>query len=134
MFALHACDTATCDAIALGVSAKAELIAVAPCCHGELARGWATLAHEEGASAPVWRAPHLRRETAAHVTDTMRTLLLGSAGYEVTALEFIGSEHTKKNTLLRANPRGASNPKARAEYESLVTATGGIRLRLAGRL
>jgi hypothetical protein len=64
----------------------------------------------------------------------MRTLLLGSAGYEVTALEFIGSEHTKKNTLLRANPRGASNPKARAEYESLVTATGGIRLRLAGRL
>ena len=120
VFALHACDTATCDAIALGVAARAELIAVAPCCHGELARGWAGLA--------------ARRETAVHVTDTMRTLLMRSAGYDVTALEFIGSEHTTKNTLLRANLRRDGDPAARAEYDALVAATGGCGLGLAERI
>lgn len=136
VFALHACDTATCDAMALGVAARAELIAVAPCCHGELARGWATLAERqsEGAFAPVWRSAHLRRETAAHVTDAMRALLLRSAGYEVTALEFIGSEHTRKNTLLRGNRRGPPDAQARAEYDALVAATGGVGLGLAARL
>jgi SAM-dependent methyltransferase len=189
VFALHACDTATCDAIALGVAAKAELIAVAPCCHAELARGWARLVEQNetargpstslgvsgcapgaepvpanpltggagafapewrapgaepvpanpltggaGAFGPVWRAPHLRRELAVHLTDTLRTLLLRAAGYEVTAMEFIGSEHTKKNTLLRATLRGAPDPTARAEYEALVAATGGCGLALAARL
>jgi SAM-dependent methyltransferase len=134
VFALHACDTATCDAIALGVKANAELIAVAPCCHAELARGWATLTEAPGAFAPIWRAPHLRRETAVHVTDTLRTLLLRGAGYDVTALEFIGSEHTKKNTLLRANLRRGRDPVARAEYDALVAATGGFGLGLGSRI
>jgi SAM-dependent methyltransferase len=132
--ALHACDTATCDAIALGVAAGAELIAVAPCCHAELARKWATLAGQPGAFAPVWRTPHLRRETAVQVTDTLRTLLLRAKGYEVAAVEFIGSEHTRKNTLLRANRRQAGDPGARAEYLALVEATGGQGLALASRL
>lgn len=134
VFALHACDTATCDAIALGVAVGAELIAVAPCCHAELARGWAAIADQPGAFAPVWRAPHLRREMAVHTTDAMRTLLLRAAGYDVTAMEFIASEHTKKNTLLRAIHRGASDPAARAEYEALVAATGGCGLALASRI
>lgn len=132
--ALHACDTATCDAIALGVRARAELIAVAPCCHAELARAWATLEGQPGAFAPVWRTPHLRRELAVHLTDTLRSLLLRSAGYDVAAIEFIGDEHTKKNTLLRANLRGPANPTARLEYEALVAATGGKGLALGPRL
>ncbi|MEO8555012.1 MAG: SAM-dependent methyltransferase, partial [Kofleriaceae bacterium] len=72
--ALHACDTATCDALALGIRLGAEMLAVAPCCQAELARGWAELAERgvEGAFAPVWRTPQLRRETAADVTDAMR--------------------------------------------------------------
>lgn len=131
--ALHACDTATCDAIALGVRARAELIAVAPCCQGELARGWSTLG-AEGAFSPVWSSPHLRRELAAHVTDTLRMLLMRGAGYDVAAVEFIGDEHTKKNTLLRANLRRGVDPKARAEYDALVAATGGCGLALATRL
>ena len=102
VIALHACDTATCDAIALGVKSRAELIAVAPCCQAELARQWEALEGRPGAFAPVWSAPHLRRELGAHLTDTMRALLLRSRGYEVAAIEFIGSEHTRKNTLLRA--------------------------------
>lgn len=134
--ALHACDTATCDAIALGVARGAELIAVAPCCQAELARKWTALAGRPGALAPIWRAPHLRREIAAHVTDTMRALLLGAAGYQVTAMEFIPTEHTAKSSLLRAvrGEVGPVDPAARAEYDALVAATGGCGLALADRL
>lgn len=133
VFGLHACDTATCDAIALGIRLDAHLIAVAPCCQGELARGWSAL-EGAGAFAPIWRMPHLRQETAAHLTDAMRVLLLRSAGYEVTPLEFIAHEHTKKNTLIRALRRGLPDEAARAEYETLVTATGGVGIALAGVL
>lgn len=135
--ALHACDTATCDAIALGVAAAARLIAVAPCCQAELARGWSELAGTAGGFAPVWNAPQLRREIAAHVTDAMRLTLLRAAGYAVTATELVASEHTRKNTLLRAErtERAATDrAAARAEYDELVAATGGRGLRLAERL
>jgi len=134
--ALHACDTATCDALALGVSLGAELLAVAPCCQAELARGWTALA-ERGAAgpfAPLWGAPHLRRETAADLTDAMRTVLLRAAGYDVLAMEFVPSEHTRKNTLIRAIRHGAPDAAARAEYDALREATGGVGIRLADRL
>lgn len=135
VIALHACDTATCDALVLGVALGAELIAVAPCCQAELARGWTALdaRGEAGAFAPIWGAPHLRRELAAHVTDTMRTLLLRAAGYDVQAMEFVPAEHTKKNTLIRAIRSGAATHDA-AAYEALRDATGGAGLALAGRL
>lgn len=135
VFALHACDTATCDAIALGVSSGAELIAIAPCCQAELARGWSALAAhgDQGAFGSVWRMPHLRREMAAHVTDAMRMLLLRSHGYDAVAVEFIAAEHTQKNSLIRAM-RGRGDPNARAEYEALVAATGGCGLALASRI
>ena len=138
VIALHACDTASCDAIALGVGLGAELIAVAPCCQAELARGWAALAADadaDGAFAAVWRTPHLRRELAAHTTDLLRTLLLRAAGYAVTATEFIPAEHSRKNTLLRAT-RAAATPDADAarQYRALVEATGGVGLALAARL
>jgi SAM-dependent methyltransferase len=137
VIALHACDTATCDALALGVALGAEMIAVAPCCQAELARGWAALADEKtagGAFAPVWRSPHLRREAAAHLTDSMRLLLIRAAGYEASAIEFVPGEHTRKNTLIRAMKRGGQDAAARAEYEALVTATGGVGLGLDRRL
>ena len=100
------------------------------------ARGWSALA-EAGAGgpfAPVWRVPHLRRETAAHVTDAMRALLVRAAGYEVSPMEFVPVEHTVKNTLLVALRRGAPDPAAAAEYAALVAATGGVGLALAERL
>jgi SAM-dependent methyltransferase len=132
--ALHACDTATCDALALAVELGAEMIAVAPCCQAELAQGWAQIADGAGAFAPMWRSPHLRREAASHLTDAMRMLLVRAAGYEASAIEFVPGEHTRKNTLIRAMRRGASDPEARAEYERLVAATGGVGLGLATRL
>jgi len=137
VIALHACDTATCDALVLGVALGAELLAVAPCCQAELARAWTDLAERgaPGPFAPVWGAPHLRRETAAHVTDTMRTLLLRAAGYEVRPAEFVPSEHTRKNTLIRAMKHGAGpDPAARAAYDALKQATGGAGLGLEHRL
>jgi SAM-dependent methyltransferase len=136
VFALHACDTATCDALALGVALGAELIAVAPCCQAELARAWAALdaRGDAGAFSPIWGAPHLRRETAAHITDAMRTLLVRAAGYEVKAIEFVPAEHTRKNTLIRAVKRSAGDADALAGYEALRTATGGAGIALAARL
>ena len=134
--ALHACDTATCDALALGISLGADLLAVAPCCQAELARGWAGLA-ERGATgpfAPVWRSPHLRREAGADVTDAMRTALLRAAGYDVLAIEFVPAEHTRKNTLIRALRRDAPDPAAHAEYVALRDATGGIGIRLGSSM
>ncbi|MCX5742781.1 MAG: SAM-dependent methyltransferase [Proteobacteria bacterium] len=136
VFALHACDTATDDAIALGVATRAELIAVAPCCQAELARAWAELGERGavGGFAPIWTAPHLRRETAAHVTDAMRVALMRAAGYEVTPMEFIGLEHTKKNTLIRGMRVGPGDPAARAAYDALVAATGGCGIGLGTRI
>jgi len=136
VIALHACDTATCDALVLGVSLGAELLAVAPCCQAELARAWAALGDrgDDGAFAPVWSAPHLRREIAAHVTDAMRMLLLRAAGHDVWSVEFVPVEHTRKNTLIRAMKRRDDDPAARAQYEAMVQATGGVGLALAARL
>jgi len=139
VIALHACDTATCDALALGIALDAELIAVAPCCQAELARAWAVLAErgDAGAFAPIWGAPHLRRETAAEITDAMRMLLVRAAGYEALAMELVPAEHTRKNTLIRAIKRGAAAADARAAraaYEALRVATGGAGITLAARL
>lgn len=132
LVSLHACDTATDDALALGVKAGANVIASAPCCHAELARKWADLdaRNVEGALRPVWASPHLRREAGATMTDALRTLLLRSRGYVVTPLEFVPSTHTPKNTLLRAVKRGGENPQATQEYQALKQVLGGVAPRL----
>jgi SAM-dependent methyltransferase len=133
VLALHACDTATCQALAFGIERRADVIAVAPCCQAELARGWAQLA-ANGAAGPfagVWRAPHLRRETAADITDAMRVELLRAAGYDAEAMEFVPAAHTRKNTLIRAIRRGDPEPSALARYRELRDATGGVDITLA---
>jgi SAM-dependent methyltransferase len=132
LISLHACDTATDDAIGLAIEHRAELIAVAPCCQAELARGWAALSDEQvdGAFGPVWDTPQLRRSAAATMTDTFRTLLLTAAGYETRAVEFVASEHTPKNTLIRAIRRSDGDDDARLEYRELREATGGVGIKL----
>lgn len=124
--ALHACDTATDDALTQAIALKADFIAAAPCCQAALAKRWAKLAadHAPGAFAPIWNSPHLRREAAATMTDTLRMLHLRANGYEVTAMEFVPSTHTPKNTLLRAVRRGNYLASARAEHDALALALG----------
>jgi hypothetical protein len=134
LLALHACDTATDEALALGVAQGAGLVAVVPCCQAELARKWAALAETgaPGPLAPVWRSPHLRREAAATMTDALRALLVRGCGYEVTPMEFVPTEHTPKNTLLRCVRRGADAVAEAAldEYVALRAALGGAGIRL----
>jgi hypothetical protein len=130
VLSLHACDTATDDAIALGLAHRAELIAVAPCCQAELSSAWAKAADDQGDHplVPLWRTPHLRREAAATVTDTFRMLLLRAAGYETRVVEFVASQHTAKNTLIRSMRRDDVDAEAVEEYLALRRATGGVGL------
>jgi SAM-dependent methyltransferase len=113
LLALHACDTATDEAIAKGVQAKAALIVVAPCCHKEL---------RPQIKAPPVLAPALRHgifeeRTAEWVTDALRAQLLEWAGYSAKVFEFISSEHTSKNIMIAAIRRNAGGDSAAAERQ-----------------
>ncbi len=136
LVALHACDTATDEAIALGVRLEAGFIGAVPCCHGELARAWERLDGQgiPGDLAPLWASNHLRREAAATMTDALRMLLLRGRGYRTTAMEFVSSSHTPKNTLLRARLGDVDRDAASSDYRSLRSAAGGISIRLEALL
>lgn len=111
VIALHACDTATDDALGLAVRAGAGAIMAAPCCQHELAE---QLRHAEGReAAPVpalLRSSILRQDYASVLTDALRVELLEACGYHVDAIEFVGSQHTPKNLLLRAHRRHPGTP------------------------
>lgn len=96
LIALHACNTATDDAIRRGIAAEAKLIVVAPCCHQEVRPQLA--APEPFASLLAHGL--LAERLAEWLTDALRTAFLEWAGYRVKVIEFVGSEHTPKNLLL----------------------------------
>lgn len=128
LLALHACDTATDAALALGVQRQATFVAVAPCCQAELSRAWAG----SGQLGVLQQNPHFRRTLAATVTDAMRVELLGAAGYDVRAVEFVEAHHTPKNTLIYGHRTGLD--RSRAGYDALVAQTGGHGITLAALL
>ena len=101
--ALHACDTATDDALYRAIVAGAELIFVAPCCHNELRPQLAAPA----ALAPLFRHGIQSDRMAEAITDALRCLYLEASGYNTRIQEFISLEHTAKNLLIIA----AKNPK-----------------------
>ena len=135
VIALHACDTASDDALALGVECRADLIAVAPCCQGELARAWKL---REGTDHPMsvfFETPTLRREAAAQVTDGMRMLLMQGQGYDTSALEFVPSDHTPKNRLLLCERCSEQIDVGKiGEYHALREHSGGDEIHLARRM
>jgi SAM-dependent methyltransferase len=111
LVSLHACDTATDEAIAAGVRLGAEAIVVAPCCHHELA------AQMAGQKDALLRHGLLLGRQADLVTDALRASALEMVGYRVDVIEFVSAEHTAKNVMLRAE-RAPSKPRAaRAEEE-----------------
>ena len=132
LVALHACDTATDDAIAKGVQAGAALILVAPCCHKEL--------------RPQLRPPPVLAETLKHgilrerqaefVTDALRAALLEWAGYDTKVFEFISTEHTAKNLMIAAvKRRNPTRPDEEAARVRDLAAFYGIHSqRLADQL
>jgi hypothetical protein len=133
VMALHACDTATDEALALGIKEKSDFIAVAPCCHAELAKEWKKFSDQkvDHPFRPAFSNPHLRRELATHLTDLMRVLLLRSHGYEVTTTEFTMSHATPKNSLILATRRGNFHEGSRKEYRALVNFLNGAEISLA---
>ncbi len=132
--ALHACDTATDMALSFAVKNKADFIAVAPCCQAELARKWKEGGDKNHAFNPIYTTPQIRREVAAHLTDTLRVCLMRAHGYEVTCTEFVESSHTPKNRLITCVRRGNYNTQAQEEYKKLKEHLGGESIMLEGLL
>jgi len=119
--ALHACDTATDEAILFAIRNDAKFVALVPCCQAEVS------AALEGASGPLrqlWRHPIQRREFGAHLTNVLRGLFLEAHGYKVRVTELTGLEHSLKNEFIFAERHQRSNPAARAEYQRVVEQFG----------
>ncbi|HEV7959567.1 MAG TPA: SAM-dependent methyltransferase [Rhizomicrobium sp.] len=119
--ALHACDTATDEAILFALKHQAKYVALVPCCQAEVAHA---LEDAKGPLAQLWRHPIQRREFGAHLTNVLRGLFLEAQGYKVRVTELTGLEHSLKNELILAERRQRANPRARAEFEKLVKETG----------
>ena len=119
--ALHACDTATDDAIRFALRHEAKTIALVPCCQAEVAR---LLEGEAGPLRQLWRHPIQRREFGAHVTNVIRGLVLEAHGYKVRVTELTGLEHSMKNELILAERHQRSNAQARGELNRLIDQLG----------
>jgi hypothetical protein len=130
VIALHACDTATDDALALGVEAGAGWMLVAPCCHRELRPQLAPPEVMRG----VLRHGILRTREAEIATDALRAALLEARGYDARVFEFVSTEHTDKNLVIAASRRAATDPEAEERARSLAAFYGVDRQRLADRL
>jgi hypothetical protein len=102
--ALHACDSATDDAILFGIKKEAQYIVIIPCCQAEVSK---TLRLEKSDQlkytlSELWRHPIHTREFGSHLTNVLRCLLLEGMGYKVTVTELVGWEHSLKNELILA--------------------------------
>lgn len=125
LIALHACDTATDDAIGKGIAAGARAIVVAPCCHKQIRREMEAANIESPLEFATRHGIFLERQ-AEMVTDAMRALILEHFGYEVKAAEFISDQHTPKNVMLIATKRGQGDRRA-LDKLAAAKATFGIR-------
>ena len=118
VIALHACDTATDDAIAWAVSADAKLALIAPCCHhdiqaqmNEIPEPWQIIS----------RNGIMKERLGDLITDALRMQIMKLLGYRVEAIEFIGGEHTPRNLMIRAVKTGATADDAeKSRYEAMI--------------
>ncbi|MFL6467346.1 MAG: class I SAM-dependent methyltransferase [Pyrinomonadaceae bacterium] len=133
LIALHACDTATDDALYKGITANAEIIVAAPCCHHELKKQLKL----PDLLAGILKHPVMLERTAETITDGIRSLLLESKGYKTKMFEFVATEHTPKNNLLVAtrisSPKGSAEDK-RVEIAAITDEFGIEHQRLADLL
>ena len=121
--ALHACDTATDDAIAFGLKKKARYMVLVPCCQAEIARSLnagKALSLNRTPLAELWRHPLHTREMGSQITNVLRCLYLEARGYQVTVTELVGWEHSMKNELILARHTGRKfGPSHRVAAERL---------------
>jgi hypothetical protein len=125
--ALHACDTATDDAIAFGLTKRAKFMALVPCCQAELAaslRQHKALNLARTPLAELWRHPLHTREMGSQLTNVLRCLYLESQGYQVTVTELVGWEHSMKNELILAEFTGQHKRSAGERLLALLEEFG----------
>jgi len=125
--ALHACDTATDDAIAFGLLKKARAMVLVPCCQAEVAaklRQNKALNLSRTPLAELWRHPLHTREIGSQLTNVLRCLYLESKGYTVTVTELVGWEHSMKNELILARYTGRPKAGAADRLQALLTEFG----------
>jgi SAM-dependent methyltransferase len=122
VLALHACDTATDEALAQAVRWGAQLVLAAPCCHHDIA-AQLRRAPTPPPYAMITRHGILRERFADTLTDALRASLMRQQGYRVDVVQFVESQHTPRNTMLRAVRTGGpvSGGSVRKEYDDLVS-------------
>lgn len=125
VIALHACDTATDDAIYQGIQAGAGLIAVAPCCHKQIRRQMEAGRPDANLDFLLRHGTFLEKQ-AEMVTDGLRALLLEANGYRTKVFEFVSDAHTPKNNLIVAQKGGAGSRQAALDRIVAVKAMFGI--------
>lgn len=131
--ALHACDTATDDAILFGLRKQARFMVLVPCCQAEVAaclRQTKALALARTPLAELWRHPLHTREMGSQLTNVLRCLYLEAMGYQVTVTELVGWEHSVKNELILARYTGQKKPSAVHRLRAILMEFGITSLEL----
>ena len=125
--ALHACDTATDDAIAFGLQKQARFMVLVPCCQAEVARVLSqhkALSLQRTPLSELWRHPLHTREMGSQITNVLRCLYLEACGYQVTVTELVGWEHSMKNELIIARHTGQKKRAAGQRLRALLAEFG----------
>ena len=125
--ALHACDTATDDAIHFGLRKKARFMVLVPCCQAEVARvlnAGKALSLGRTSLAELWRHPLHTREIGSQLSNVLRCLYLEASGYQVTVTELVGWEHSMKNELIIARYTGQRKPSAAHRLQEILEQFG----------
>ena len=125
--ALHACDTATDDAITFGLQKQARAMVLVPCCQAEVARvlnQGKALSLSRTPLAELWRHPLHTRELGSQLTNVLRCLYLEAWGYQVTVTELVGWEHSMKNELIIARHTGQKKRSAAARLQQVLAEFG----------
>lgn len=128
--ALHACDTATDEALDFALAKQAQTIALVPCCQAEVAR---ELNQQKQRLMPqpsteLWRHPLHTRDYGSHLTNVLRCLRLEAHGYHVTVTELVGWEHALKNELILAERRQQRSSGANRRLRHLLEGHGLLNL------
>lgn len=125
--ALHACNTATDDAIRFGLLRRCDAFALVPCCQAEVAATMRARKQQmlgQTSLSELWRHPLHTRELGSQVTNVLRCLQLEASGYEVTVTELVGWEHSMKNELILARRTGKPKHSAARRQAELLNSLG----------
>jgi hypothetical protein len=129
--ALHACDTATDDAIAFGLQKRVRAFVLVPCCQAEVARHLGqskALSLNRTPLAELWRHPLHTREMGSQLTNVLRCLYLEAHGYQVTVTELVGWEHSMKNELILARYTGQHKRASAQRLRAILKEFGLLEL------